>query len=436
MSERLVKKAAYMKNWSGNVIWEPNKVFYPSTEEEVTAIVKQASQEGKKVRTIGSGHSFTALCKTDDYLISLDQFQGITHIDKDKKQVSVKAGTKIKALNLLLDNEGLALDNLGDIDVQSIAGAISTGTHGTGASFGNLCTQIRALKFINGLGEVVSCSVNENPELFKAAVLSLGALGIITEFTIQCVPAYNLALHIRKKRLEDVLNSHKQHNAENRHFEFYWFPHTPYVLTKELNQSEQADKDTLGDFLQEVVLENYALKALCEISHWVPAASRAISRLAASTVSDYQKSKRSYKVFSTYRIVRFNEMEYNVPVEAYVDVMKAITQWVNKHHHNVMFPIENRFVKGDDIMLSPAYQRDSAYIAIHCYHKKKYKAYFSAVEDIFKAHGGRPHWGKIHTLERAELEKLYPEFDTFSKIRAEQDPHKVFLNPYLKTIFG
>lgn len=425
-----------MKNWSGNVSWAPNKVFYPSSEEEIAAIVKQASQQGKKVRIIGSGHSFTPLCKTDDYLISLDNFQGIIHIDKDKKQARVKAGTKLKTLNLLLDKEGLALENLGDIDVQSIAGAISTGTHGTGAKLGNLCTQARALKFINGEGDVVSCSENENPELFKAAVLSLGALGVITEFTIQCVPAYNLALNIRKKRLEDILNSYAQYNTHNRHFELYWFPHTPYVLTKELNQSDKADKDTFSDYLQEVVLENYALKALCELSYLVPVLSRAISRLAASTVSDYHKSKRSYKVFSTYRIVRFNEMEYNVPVEAYAEVMKAITQWVNKHHHHVMFPVENRFVKGDDILLSPAYQRDSAYIAIHCYNKKEYKAYFDAVEDIFKAHGGRPHWGKIHNLKRGELEKLYPEFDAFCKIRDEQDPDEVFLNPYLQTIFG
>jgi FAD-linked oxidoreductase len=425
-----------MKNWSGNVRWEPNKIFHPSGEEEIAEIVKVARQQGRKVRIMGSGHSFTSLCKTDDFLITLDHFQGIIHIDKDKKLARVKAGTKLKTLNLLLDQQGLGLENLGDIDEQSIAGAISTGTHGTGASFGNLCTQLRALRFINGLGQVVSCSEQENPQLFKAAVLSLGALGIITEVTLQCVPAYNLALHIRKKGLEAVLANYKGYNAANRHFEFYWFPHTPYVLTKELNQSNKTDKDTFGDYLQEVVLENYALKALCELSYRLPSLSRAISRLAAITVSDYHKSKRSYKVFSTYRIVRFNEMEYNVPVEAYPEVMKEVTQWINRHHHHVMFPVENRFVKGDDIFLSPAYQRDSAYIAIHAYHKKNYHAYFGAVEDIFKAYGGRPHWGKIHTLKKAELEKLYPEFDAFRHIRAAQDPHDVFLNPYLQTIFS
>ncbi len=424
-----------MKNWSGYHQWNPLQIFKPKAENEITQIVQKAIQENKKIRLIGSGHSFTPLSKTDDFLVSLDDFQGIISIDKSNKQVTVKAGTKLNHLNKLLDKEGLALENLGDIDVQSIAGAISTGTHGTGINFGNLCTQVRKLKFVNGKGEIITCSLDKNPETFKAAVLSLGTMGILTEITLQCVSKYNLQLFVRKKTLDEVLQNLNEYNSKFRHFEFYWFPNTDYVMTKELNVTKkEADKSSFGEYVQEMLLENYAFKVICEMSYRFPSTTRSVSKFAANTISDFQKIKQSFKVFSTSRIVRFNEMEYNVPAEAYQDVIKDLTNWINKNNKDVMFPIENRFVQKDDIYLSPAYQRDSAYISVHVYNKKDFTAYFKALEEIFTAYHGRPHWGKMHTRRAEHFAQLYPKFEEFNSIRAEHDPNEMFLSPYMKSI--
>ena len=295
-----------MKNWSGHLRWNPSKIFRPKGEEEIQQIIKQALTEGKKIRLIGSGHSFTPLCETKDFLVSLDDFNGIVEADQSRQQVTVKAGTKLNELSLLLDKLGLALENLGDIDVQSIAGAISTGTHGTGLRFGNLCTQVRRIKWINGLGEIQSCGVDQNPALFAAVVLSLGALGIITEITVQCVPSYSLHLKVEKVKVEEVLANINTYNSEHQHFEFFWFPNTPYAMTKAVNPtSKEADADSFKDYLQDVVLENYAMIAISELSTYIPSLSKRISGFAASTIDAYQKTKKSYKVFSTVRMVRF-----------------------------------------------------------------------------------------------------------------------------------
>lgn len=424
-----------MKNWSGYIQWNPKQTFYPKSEEEISDIVKTAIQQNCKVRIIGSGHSFTPLCKTDDFLISLDEYQGVCSIDKTTKQATVKAGTKLNKLNKLLAKEGLALENLGDIDVQSIAGAISTGTHGTGTAFGNISTQIRKIRFVNGLGEVVICSPDDKPEVFKAAQISLGALGIITEITLQCVPAYNLELKIAKNTLDEILEKYPTINKENRHFEFYWFPNTKYVMTKELNVTQETpSKSSFSNYLQEEVLENYAFQLICEMSYLVPSWTKSISNFAAKTISSHRKVQQSHNVFSTSRIVRFNEIEYNIPIEAYTEVKKELVNWIDKNNKDVMFPIENRFVKGDEIYLSPAYKRDSAYIAVHVYHKKDFKKYFDALEAIFRAHSGRPHWGKMHQLTTDDIYKLYPEFETFKTVRLEQDPNGVFLSPYISKL--
>lgn len=426
-----------MQNWSGYLQWRPAQVFYPESEAEVVQIVQDAATAGRRIRAIGSGHSFTALCPTHDVMVSLDRYQGITAIDPHTGLVTVRAGTKLRRLSELLDALGLALENLGDIDVQSIAGALATGTHGTGTAFGNLCTQVRALKFVNGRGELVSCSAAENPGLFRAAVLSLGALGIVTEVTLQCVPAYNLSLKVAKRRLEEVLENLPQYNAENRHFEFYWFPHTPYVMTKTVNLTDAPpDPDTFKNYLQEMLLENYAFLAICELAYRLPALTRPISRFAAATVGAYHKQKKSYDVFSTARIVRFNEMEYNVPADAYAEVKKELTHWINRRKYNVMFPLENRFVRADDLYLSPANGRDSAYIAAHVYHKQDFHKYFDELEAIFLAHAGRPHWGKLHKLSHSDFAERYPGWEAFHAQRARHDPQGLFLNPHLQFIFG
>lgn len=427
-----------MKNWAGNIKWNPSEVAYPTTETEIQQVILRAANDRKKVRIIGTGHSFTALCQTNDILVSLDKYQGIISVDKDKYQATVKAGTKLNVLGALLFKEGMAMENLGDIDVQSIAGTISTGTHGTGKAFGTISTQVIALKFVNGKGEIIECSETKNRELFKAAQVSLGVLGIITEVTLQCVPAYKLALQNRKETIEAVFANLEERNEQNRNFEFYWMPYTNTAWTKTSNivEAEEPDKINFFNYWSEYVLENYAFKLLCEYAHLFPSKNEAVSKITAATIADVKKVYYSHKIYATQRMVRFKEMEYNVPRDAYETVWKEVVKTINTKQFNIHFPIENRFVKGDDILMSPAYGRDSAYLACHVYSKKDHQPYFTALETIFRAHGGRPHWGKMNTLKPKDVADLYPEFTVFLQHRATQDPDKVFVNPYLQQLLG
>lgn len=248
-----------MKNWAGNITWTPSEIAYPSTEEEIQQWVLKAANTNKKVRIIGTGHSFTPLCQTKDILLSLDNYQGIIATQKAQYQATVKGGTKLNLLGDLLFKEGMAMENLGDIDVQSIAGTISTGTHGTGKQFGTISTQVVGLRFINGKGEIVECSPNQNPALFKAAQVSLGALGVITSVTLQCVPAYKLALQNRKETLQAVFTNLSERLNQNRNFEYYWLPYTETTWTKSSNivEADEPDKINFFNYWSEYVLENY-----------------------------------------------------------------------------------------------------------------------------------------------------------------------------------
>ncbi|MEM6800432.1 MAG: D-arabinono-1,4-lactone oxidase [Bacteroidota bacterium] len=422
-----------MKNWSGSVQWHPQSIEKPDSEAEIQQIVRKAAEKEQKIRVIGTGHSFTRLCQTEDILISLDNYQGLIEVDRESARVRVKAGTKLSYLGDLLYEQGLAMENLGDIDVQSIAGTISTGTHGTGTAFGTISTQVKALKFVNGKGELISCSEEENQDLFKAAQVSLGALGIITEVSLQCIPAYKLELWNRMEAMAEVLANVHQKNSENRNFEFYCFPHSEKVWTKSSNiANSQADKDGLFNTLTEYVLENYAFKVLCEFARIFPSQNKTVAKISVGSIPNLKKVKHSHKVYATKRLVRFNEMEYNIPAEAHEEVLKEVMKIASSGKYPVHFPIENRFVKGDDIYLSPASGRDSAYIACHMYNKKDCKPYFAALEDVFKAYEGRPHWGKMNSFNRDDIEVAYPQFDRFLKHRKEQDPEGIFLNAYLE----
>lgn len=427
-----------VKNWAGNVSFQPKTVAYPSTEKEIQDLVIKAANERTKIRMIGSGHSFSNLIETNQILVSLDEYQGVIHVDKEKLQATVKAGTKLKLLGELLFKEGLAMENLGDIDVQSVAGAISTGTHGTGTSFGVISTQVVSLKLINGKGEIISCSASENTEILKAAQVSLGALGIITEVTLQCVPSYKLLISNAREDLTDVLADLEDRKEKNRNFEYFWFPYTNTAWTKSSNivDTGEPNKDNFLNHLSELVLENYTLKALCEIARMFPSKNKFVSKVTAKFAPTMTKLSLSHNVFATVRLVKFTEMEYGVPAEAYQDVMKEVMAKVNSGKFAIHFPIENRWTKQDDIYMSPSYGRDSAFIACHVYNKKDNTAYFKALEDIFRSHGGRPHWGKMNTITQQEAIDLYPEFSTYLKIRNEQDPDKIFMNPYVEKVFG
>ncbi|MEM6726479.1 MAG: D-arabinono-1,4-lactone oxidase [Bacteroidota bacterium] len=427
-----------MKNWAGNIQWNPSEIAYPSSEAEIQQLVLRAANDRKQIRMIGTGHSFTPVCQTSQITLSLDKYQGLIHVDKNKLQATVKGGTKLKHLAELLFQEGLAMENLVYIDVQSIAGTISTGTHGTGTSFGTISTQVIAIRFINGKGEIVDCAQDQQPELFKAAQVSLGSLGVITQITLQCVPAYKLMMNMEGEALEAVMDNLPDRLSSNRNFEFFWLPHTQTAITKTTNivENSAVDKVNFFNYWSEYVLENLAFKVTCELSHWFPSKSPGIARFIAKMVSNVKKVEYSHKIYATQRLVRFKEMEYNVPAAAYPDVWKELMRVMKRENFPVIFPIENRWVKGDDILMSPAYGRDSAYLACHVFHKKDHTKFFKTLEDIFRAHEGRPHWGKMNTLAADDVATAYPAFPIFLKHRAEHDPDGLFLSPYMKRLLG
>ncbi len=422
------------KNWAETCVCHPEQIILPHTEEEIIEVIKAAAAHGKKIRVAGNGHSFTQLVGTDSLLLALDHWNGI--VDIEGQSARVRSGTNIKVLGESLYEKGLAQENLGDIDVQSIAGAISTGTHGTGIQFGNLATQVEEITFINARGERITCSEAQNHDIFKAAQVSLGALGVITEFKLKCLPKYVLQLRNVKNTVKDCMSRLEENKKQHRNYEFYYFPYTETVQEKISNVTDgEAKEGGMLQYLNDIILENGAFKLFSEVSRIFPSSSRAISKLTGKAAGESVRNTWSHRVYATARWVRFTEMEYNIPAEHFEECFYEIKKKIEDTQYDLHFPIECRFVKGDDIWLSPAYGRDSAYLACHMYKGMPYEKYLRDMETIFKKYEGRPHWGKLHYQTPDSLRQLYPKWDDFHAIRKEMDPNGMFLNAHLSQIF-
>ena len=428
---------ATWRNWAGNQKANPVSIDAPRSVGELAALVASASGKGQKVKAVGSGHSFTSAAATNGRMIRLENLSGILHIDHASCQVTVGAGTRLSDLNMLLHAEGLALANLGDIAYQTVAGAISTSTHGTGKALTGLAGQVVAMKLINGQGEIIECSKSLNPHIFDVARVSVGALGIITEYTLQAVPSFRLRALEQPMRLDDVLeNAHDLASAHD-HFEFFWIPHTKWALTKRNNRTEDELQPLprVKGWIEKTFMENYAFGALCRVGRARPSL---IPRLATALPSSGSREyvDQSFKIFASPRIVRFYEMEHALPVEALVPALREIRAMVDRKGYLLNFPVEVRFTKGDDVPLSTAFGRDSAYIAVHVYKGMECEPFFRDVEDILRAYDARPHWGKMHYRDAEELSKLYPRWDEFIALRNKLDPQRTFSNVYSDTVFG
>ena len=428
---------ATWRNWAGNQKANPVSIDAPRSVGELAALVASASGKGQKVKAVGSGHSFTSAAATNGRMIRLENLSGILHIDHASCQVTVGAGTRLSDLNMLLHAEGLALANLGDIAYQTVAGAISTSTHGTGKALTGLAGQVVAMKLINGQGEIIECSKSLNPHIFDVARVSVGALGIITEYTLQAVPSFRLRALEQPMRFDDVLeNAHDLASAHD-HFEFFWIPHTKWALTKRNNRTEDELQPLprVKGWIEKTFMENYAFGALCRVGRARPSL---IPRLATALPSSGSREyvDQSFKIFASPRIVRFYEMEHALPVEALVPALREIRAMVDRKGYLLNFPVEVRFTKGDDVPLSTAFGRDSAYIAVHVYKGMECEPFFRDVEDILRAYDARPHWGKMHYRDAEELSKLYPRWDEFIALRNELDPQRTFSNAYSDTVFG
>jgi L-gulono-1,4-lactone dehydrogenase len=426
------------QNWAGTATAKPSRRYSPRTAESIADAVKEAGSAGLTVRALGSGHSFTPAAATSGAALDLSGWTGIVTADAESGLVTVRSGTTIRALNAALDVLGLAMPNLGDIDAQTIAGAICTGTHGTGARLGGLATQVEALELVLADGSPLSCSATRHPEVFAAARVGLGALGVTSTVTLRCVPAFTLAADERPMPLAEVTARFEEFAADNDHFEFYWFPYGRNALVKRNNRIAAGPRGMPAwrRFWEYDVMENAAFGALCRTGRAVPALIRPLNRLAAATLSKRSYSDISHRVFVTPRRVRFVESEYAVPRESVLDVLGELRRAVGRLSSPVMFPVEVRVAASDDIWLSTAYGRQTAYVAIHQYVGLPYQEYFHVFESIAAAVDGRPHWGKLHTLDAGRLTALYPRFADFLRARDQADPERRFTNPYLDQVLG
>jgi len=432
------------RNWAGTATAAPARWCRPRSEAEIAAAVKDAAASGLTVRALGSGHSFTAVAATSGVALDLSGWTGITAADTRTGLVTVRSGTTLRALNAELGGLGLAMANLGDIDVQTVAGALNTGTHGTGARLGGLATQIEGLELVLADGSAVACSASTRPDLFAAARIGLGALGVVTSVTLRCVPAFTLLADERPQPLEEVLEQFDALAEGNDHFEFYWFPYGRNALVKRNNRVAGA-AGTAGSvpplpawrrFWEFEVMENAGFGALCRLGRARPRLIPALNKFSSSVLSARTYTETSHRVFVTPRRVRFTESEYAVPRESLGFVIAELRRAVPRLAHPVMFPVEIRVAAADDIWLSTAHGRESAYIAIHQYTGLPYQDYFDRFEAIVAEVAGRPHWGKMHSLDAARLSALYPRFGDFLRARSEADPEGRFGNAYLTRVLG
>jgi FAD-linked oxidoreductase len=427
-------------NWAGTATANPKRVHKPRSTPEIAESIVGAAAAGRTVRAWGSGHSFTPIAVAESDAMDLTGWTGIASANVNNGLVTVRSGTTLKSLNAELDQLGLAMSNLGDIDAQTIAGLISTGTHGTGARLGVISTQVTALELVLADGSVVNCSAEHRPDLFAAARVGLGALGVISTVTLRCEPSFTLYAQERPEPLEQVLEGFDEFADANDHFEFYWFPYGSNALVKRNNRlpagAESKPLSRARQFLDYEIMENVAFGTLCRVGRAMPNLVRPLGRFASSALSAREYSDLSHRVFVTHRAVRFVESEFAVPRESLHDVLTELRALVPKLESPVMFPVEVRVAAADDIWLSTANGRDSAYIAIHQFAGMPYREYFAAFASIAGQVGGRPHWGKLHNLDAETLRSRYPRFDDFLRVRKEVDPNGVFTNAYLDQVLG
>ncbi|MFF9086572.1 D-arabinono-1,4-lactone oxidase [Streptomyces sp. NPDC014991] len=426
------------RNWGGNVSARPARQVTPASVEELAAAVRRAREDGLKVKAVGTGHSFTSIAATDGVLIRPQLLTGIRGIDRTSMTVTVEAGTPLKRLNAALAREGLSLTNMGDIMEQTVSGAISTGTHGTGRESGSIAAQVTALEVVTADGSVLTCSAQENPDVFAAARVGLGALGIVTALTFAVEPLFLLTAREEPMPFERVLAEFDQLWAENEHFEFYWFPHTGSTNTKRNNRSAGPEQPVgrLAGWFEDEFLSNGVFQVAQWAGRAVPATVPAIARISSRALSARTYTDIPYKVFTSPRRVRFVEMEYAVPRAALTETLRELKAVVERSGLRVSFPVEVRTAPADDITLSTASGRDSAYIAVHMFRGTPYRAYFTAAERVLTAHEGRPHWGKVHTRDAEYLARVYPRFGEFTALRDRLDPDRLFQNDYVRRVLG
>lgn len=418
---------AEWRNWSGLQRSEPSAICIPKDIRELIQIVKVHD----KIRVVGAGHSFSPLVSTPDTLVSLDHLQGLIHHDTSTSEAKIWAGTRIYQLLKVFDPINQALQNQGDIDQQSIAGAISTGTHGTGTHLTCLSGLVSEFELLQANGDLVQCNASSNQEIFEAGRVSLGSLGIITKVNLKNRPRYKLKEHIQLRPVKEILQEMDKWRFEHRHIESFIFACHDQALLKTLDETDEKIIHKKAEWPSEDSL----LTLCCEATRLIPQSVGFLQKLVGVFVKESVQVNWSGQIFPSVRETKFNEMEYQIPVAQGMACLEEVITTFRRKKLPAFFPLEVRYVKGDDIWISPFYQQDSLSISIHQYIKQDYKEIFSEIEPIFKRYGGRPHWGKLHSLKAKQLQALYPKWEDFQTLRKQLDPTQKFLNPYLEKLF-
>ena len=425
-------------NWTGDERCLPAAIERPASLDQLSAAIAGARSKGLAVRVAGAGHSFNDIACSDGLLLKLDRMAGVLDIDRSAGLVRTQAGITLRELSRRLAAEGLALENLGDIDVQSLAGAISTATHGTGARLPNISAQVKELTLVLADGSTLACSPTRDPEAFRAARVGLGSLGAIAEVTMRCVPAFTLRGVDAPAPLADTLERFEELALGNDHFEFFVFPHAKTALTRTNNRTEASPRPRgrVRAYADDVLLTNHAFELLCRTGRRFPARIPQINRLVTRLAGSRERVDRSAEIFATPRLVRFTEMEYALPRERTPEAVLRVMEVIEQRRFAVPFPIEVRTVAGDDAFLSTAAGRESGFVAVHMYRRMPWQPYFRAVESIMLELGGRPHWGKRHFQTAATLRPRYPGWDRFQSVRARLDPDERFANAWTERVLG
>ncbi|CAM3596985.1 D-arabinono-1,4-lactone oxidase [Nocardioides zeicaulis] len=429
------------RNWSGLEEAVPEHVEEPADVAAVVDAVRRARRDGTTVKMTGTGHSFTAIAAPEHTLLTPGAMTGVLAVDREAMTATARAGTPLKELNLTLERLGLSLHNMGDIAEQTLAGATSTGTHGTGGVAAGLAAQLAGLELVDGTGEVVRASAEENPDVLDVARVGLGALGVLTALTFHVEPLFVVEAHEQPMRWDEALESYDDMVAASHHVDMYWFPHTDAMMVKQnvrtdLEPGEQDPPSALAAWWEDELVSNTVFGALCRVGSRVPALVPRINRLAGHALSERTYSDLAHRVFVSPRRVRFREMEYAVPREVGLDVLRECRRLVEASDWRVAFPVEIRTAPADDVPLSTSHGRDSFYLAFHVPMDTDHRAYFGGLEPVLREAGGRPHWGKVHTRTAADLAPAYDRFDDFLAMRERLDPYRVFANAYLRRVLG